>query len=96
MTDKYTKIAAPDPVAGSMSIEEFLGHELVTSSRKCPPDEEPQLISPVTINELKPIVSGIKNKSSPGPLGLTNPLLKFLFQIYLKHTGTSWQRHIVW
>ena len=26
MTDKYTKIAAPDPVAGSMSIEEFLGH----------------------------------------------------------------------
>ena len=79
MTDKYTKIAEPDPIAGTMTIEEFLGEDLVTSCRKCPQEEYEQLVAPFTTDELKPIVKGIKNKSSPGPLGITNQLLKVLF-----------------
>ena len=39
MTDKYSKIIQKDPVAGSMSIEEFLGQELVDSLRNCPVDD---------------------------------------------------------
>ena len=55
MTDKYTKIAEPDPIAGTMTIEEFLGEDLITSCRKCPQEEYEQLVAPFTTDELKPI-----------------------------------------
>merc|ERR1711867_1306 len=62
-----------------MSIEEFLGEHLIASCMKCPQEEHEQLVSPLTEDELNQIVKGIKNKSCPGPLGLTNQLLKTLF-----------------
>ena len=79
MTEKFTEIATPDPIAGTLTIQQFLGQELVASSRRCPEEDKESLVTPVSIKELRDIVKELKKQSSPGPLGLSNMLLKFLF-----------------
>ena len=56
-----------------------MGQELVASSRRCPEEDKESLVTPVSIKELRDIVKELKKQSSPGPLGLSNTLLKFLF-----------------
>ena len=79
MTEKFTEIATPDPIAGTLTIQQFLGQELVASSRRCPEEDKESLTTPVSIKELRDIVKELKKQSSPGPLGISNTLLKFLF-----------------
>ena len=81
MTRKFAAIASPDPVAGTMSIAEFLGPALTNSSRKCPPEMAAALTRQITQNDIEEIVKGLKKVSAPGPLGITNSLLKFLLPI---------------
>ena len=78
MTNKFVAIARPDPIAGSLTIEEFLGPELTASARKCPQDMHDSLTRPIRKKDIEDIISGLKNMSAPGPLGITNSLLKAL------------------
>ena len=76
MFAKYSDIVKEDPLAGTMSIEDFLGPELTQSLRLCPLSDHPSLIAPVMDIEIKSIVKELKSCSAPGPLGLTNNLMK--------------------
>ena len=78
MTEKYSKIIQKDPIAGSMTIEEFLGPDLVNSLRKCPEIDHPYLTSPVLEIEIHNAIKDMKAESSPGALGISNLLLKEL------------------
>ena len=78
MVQKYAKIIKKDPIAGSMTIHDFLGPELTASLRKCPPEDFPYLTSPVLEIEVKDVIKEMKNESSPGPIGFSNLLLKEL------------------
>ena len=93
MTDKYIKIAQVDPTAGVMTIQEFLGPELTASLKKCPREHYDYLLSPVLPQEINDIIKNMKTISCPGPLGITNLLLKeiapFLTTI-LADLGTRW------
>ena len=76
MFDKYSEIIQEDPLAGSLSIEEFLGPELTMSLRKCPNEHFDWLESPVLHKEVRDIIKELKPISAPGPLGISNNLLK--------------------
>ena len=76
MFDKYSEIVQEDPIAGSLSIEEFLGPELTMSLRKCPNEHFVWLESPVLHKEVRDIIKELKPISAPGPLGISNNLLK--------------------
>ena len=76
MFDKYAEIVKEDPLAGTVSIQEFLGHDLLQTLRLCPEEDKEALISPVLAVEIKNIVKDLKPISAPGPLGLTNNLMK--------------------
>ena len=78
MTEKYSKIICKDPVADSMSIEEFLGPDLVNFLQKCPEADHTYLISPVLEIEIFDAIKDMKAEFSPGALGITNLLLKEL------------------
>ena len=65
-------------MADSMSIEEFLGPDLVNSLRKCPVADHPYLTSPVLEIEILDAIKDMKAESSPGALGISNLLLKEL------------------
>ena len=93
MARKYEEIAKKDPNVGLLSIEEFLGEELVQSSRECPLEFEPTLCQDMTAEELERVVKDTKVRSAPGPLGITNLLLKYIFPT-IKHilaeAGNKW------
>ena len=76
MLEKYAGIVQEDPVAGTMSIEEFLVHALTISLRVCPVEDHLRLTSPICAAEISSIVKAFKPVSAPGPLGLSNNLLK--------------------
>ena len=76
MFDKYAEIVQEDPVAGTMTIQEFLGPELFQSLRTCPEEHHSYLTSPVLPIEISTIVKELKPVSAPGPLGITNNLMK--------------------
>ena len=76
MTDKFAKIASPDPIAGTMTIEDFLGPELTATSRKCRPEDIAHIADPILKKEVTDIIGHLKTMSAPGPLGVTNSLLK--------------------
>ena len=59
-----------------MSIQEFLGQELLDSLRKCPVEDHAYLISPVLEIEILDVVKEMKAESSPGAIGFSNLLLK--------------------
>ena len=83
MFDKYSKIVQEDPIAGTMSIQEFLGQELTDSLRTCPVEDHRRLVSPVLPVEITNIVKELKSVSAPGPLGLSNNLLKHIVPFIL-------------
>ena len=78
MFEKYADIVKEDPIAGTMSIQEFLGHELFGSLRLCPEEDQRLLTAPVQPMEIKSIIKNLKSVSAPGPLGISNNLLKEL------------------
>ena len=65
-----------DPEACTTSIEEFLGPALIQSLRMCPPEHHRYLTAPILPIEIKNIVKELKLNSAPGPLGLSNSLIK--------------------
>ena len=73
---KYADLTKPDPQACTMTIEQFLGPDLVQTLRKCPPESHSYLTSPVLEVEVKNIVKDLKMNSAPGPLGFSNALIK--------------------
>ena len=79
MFQKYSEIVQEDPVAGTMSIETFLGPDLTDSLRKCPRENHAWLESPVIPREIENIIKDLKPVSAPGPLGISNNLLKEIF-----------------
>ena len=78
MFQKYKILSQPDNNAGTLSIQQFLGHDLMQSLRKCPPEHHSYLTSPILPIEIKNIVKELKHNSAPGPLGITNALVKEL------------------
>ena len=84
MFDKYAEIVQEDPIAGTMSIDEFLGPELTESLRKCPPEHHAWLESPILSQEIDGIIKDLKTVSAPGPLGISNNLLKAIHPYILK------------
>ena len=74
--EKYANLTQPDPQACTMTIEQFLGPDLLQTLRKCPPNSHNHLTSPVLEIEIKNIVKDLKMQSAPGPLGLSNALIK--------------------
>ena len=79
MADKYREITAKDQTVGAVTIRQYLGDELADSAKKCPPETEEMLTSPITVNELEEIVNDLKANSAPGPQGISNRLLKAVF-----------------
>lgn len=73
---KYADLTQPDPQANTITIEQFLGPDLLQSLRKCPPETHRHLTSPVLEIEIKNIVKDLKTNSCPGPLGFSNALIK--------------------
>ena len=76
MFQKYIDLAQTDPAAGQMTIENFLGQDLMNTLRKCPVEHHNYLTSPVLSSEIKNIVKELKTESAPGVLGITNSLMK--------------------
>ena len=76
MFHKYATLTQPDPQSDTITIEQFLGPELLQSLRKCPPENHRQLTSPVLEIEIKNIIKDLKTNSCPGPLGFSNALIK--------------------
>ena len=76
MFQKYQNIVQLDPEACTTSIEEFLGPALIQSLRMCPPEHHRYLTAPILPIEIKNIVKELKLNSAPGPLGLSNSLIK--------------------
>ena len=76
MFNKYKQICQPDDNVGTLTIQEFLGPELTQSLRKCPPEHHGYLTSPILDIEIKRVVKDLKRNSAPGPLGISNALIK--------------------
>ena len=93
MTEKYEEISKKDLNIGGTSIEQFLGEALVQTSKQCPLEMEPGLCQEITADEMERVVNDLKERSAPGPMGITNMLLKFLFPT-IKHVladaGNRW------
>ena len=93
MADKYREITAKDQTVGAVTIRQYLGDELADSAKKCPPETEEMLTSPITVNELEEIVNDLKANSAPGPQGISNRLLKEVFPTIknlLVEAGNAW------
>ena len=67
MFDKFAEIVQEDPIAGTMSIETFLGPELMESLRRCPREHHTWLEAPVLAQEIEGIIKELKPISAPGP-----------------------------
>ena len=78
LTEKLSENARRNPAAESMTIQEFLG-PLTEEVPKLNDVERDEMMEAVTENELKEIIRKLERVSSPGPLGISNELLKFLF-----------------
>ena len=76
MYTKYEKLTQIDPEACQTTIEQFLGQELTATTRKCPQDQHNYLTSPIMLAEIKKILKDLKLNSSPGPMGISNSLMK--------------------
>ena len=83
MFEKYARIIQEDPEADRVSIREFLGPELTDSLRICPEHDHLMLTSPILPIEIKNVVKEFKTASAPGPLGLSNNLLKHIVPFIL-------------
>ena len=83
MFEKYANIVQEDPIAGTLSIQEFLGYELTQTLRRCPDEDKQYLEAPVMSIEISNIIQELKSVSAPGPLGLTNNLLKEIVPLIL-------------
>jgi hypothetical protein len=66
MFDKYAEIVKEDPLAGTVSIQEFLGHDLLQTLRLCPEEDNEALISPVLAVEIKKHCEGSQTYICPG------------------------------
>ena len=76
MFQKFDRMARRDERVGRESIEQFLGEELAATVKKV--DEEQQLMLDVGFSEdeIEKVVGKLKKVSAPGPLGISNNLLK--------------------
>ena len=92
MFEKYRHIIKKNPVAGTVSIQDFLGPQLTASLRKCPDRYKPSLVSPVLAIEIKNVLQGLKVNSAPGPTGLSNNITKEISKYILNvlvHMGND-------
>ena len=76
MFTHYRETVAPNPEAGQLSIEQFLGPQLAATMPKCPPELHQRMTAPITVTEINKIIKNFKKDSAPGPLGISNLLLK--------------------
>ena len=79
MAKKFEDLSCRDPNAAQVSIQEFLGPQLSDSIPKWTEEQQSELKAAVTEDELYSIVKDLKNFSAPGPLGISNRLLRFIF-----------------
>ena len=77
MTKRYKKIIA-EPNPPQTDVDDFLGN-IREKIKKVPEEYISILESPFSEQELKTVVSNMKNQSAPGPLGISNMLLKKIF-----------------
>ena len=82
MTKHYRELAETTSVVNT-NVETFLG-ELTQRVKKLTTEMKNLIGSPFTISELKESVRSMKNQSAPGPLGITNQLLKKMFPMLKK------------
>merc|ERR1712155_244760 len=75
LAEKFGTIALEDQAVGDMSIEEFLGNER-REVETCPEDRFDSLEAEISAEELKDAIMDTKNRSTPGPMGISNKLLK--------------------
>ena len=76
MFTHYIETVTPNPDAGQLSIEQFLGPQLTATMPKCPPELHQRMTAPITVTEINKIIKNLKKESAPGPLGISNQLLK--------------------
>ena len=76
MFKKYEKICNPDPTETQQTIQEFLGQDLVDRLKQCPQEHREILTGPILPSEIRRIMKELKVNSAPGPLGLSNNLMK--------------------
>ena len=88
MFDKYARIAQVDPEAGTTTIREFLGDDLFNTLRLCPDEDHNLLTARITPHEISTVVKDFKTSSAPGPLGLTNCLIRKLSHSCLRSWPT--------
>ena len=81
MAEKFGEIAREDDTVGNTSIEDFLGQPLADIATKCPAHLHNTLTDEVCAEELKEVIDDMKNESVPGPLGISNRLLKVVYPI---------------
>ena len=81
MSHKFGEIAREDDTVGNTTIENFLGQPLADMAAKCPMALHDMLSAEVCAEELKEVITGMKNESVPGPLGISNRLLKTIYPI---------------
>ena len=81
MAQKFSEIAREDPQVGNTTIREYLGDDLADAAEKCPEHMHDMLEEDIYADQLKGAISKMKNASCPGPLGLTNRLLKVLYPL---------------
>ena len=93
MTNKYEEIAKKDNNVGAITIQEYLGDNLTNEMKKCSEDVRNQLEEELTGEELDRIVAEVKQQSAPGPKGITNKLMKYIFPFIRKlvvQAGNKW------
>merc|ERR1712215_366389 len=77
MTERYKKIIKEDSPP-NISLANYMGNNY-NKITKVPERFKPILTPRFTEQELKQIVQDMKNQSAPGPLGITNRFLKYIF-----------------
>ena len=76
----YRDRLMPNPAARGMTIQAFLGQELMQTLPQVDQNLHQRLVDPITYIEIENIVKTMKTTSTPGPLGITNNLLKELIK----------------
>ena len=56
MFTHYSETVAPNPEAGQLSIEQFLGPQLAATMPKCPPELHQRMTAPITVTKINIII----------------------------------------
>ena len=84
MYAKFADMAKKDEAVGGETIEQFLGEEVVARVQRVKEEDKSKLERVFSEDEVEKVVGKLKKVSAPGPLGISNSLLKMMVPLIKK------------